>query len=248
VAETQTKSQARLFQMDVVGPKRQMLLFPSWDLRAGEGARCIHTALSGDLIDRRTQLLCVERSPDIVAPIRAHLEFLGLTSRTRLHEGELKDLALRPVERFDFAFFDLHDALDRDTAFWIADVFTDKIVPEADISFSVRHTDAGNRFFQECRLAFGATYRTHAATVRDAFQITDRQVLIHALMLLTLFRDYRLDYHPARIFRSGSKPMIAFKFTGLRPATGPVDWPTIREVAETGSRLREAAEARRTSR
>lgn len=229
-----TKTHARFFQMDVDCPKRQILLLPGWNFATGQGALCLESALTQKMIDRRTQILCVEHAPPHVPPISAKIAQMGLTSRTRIHAGPLHGLGLKPVEQFDYAFFDLHLCLDRATALWIASTFTENICEGADIALSVRHTDAASPFLRECRKAFSTTYRREAAATKARYGIEDRTTLIHALIVMTLFRDFEFDYHPERIFWPGPDAMIAFKLTDLRRRSGATMWPTIQEVAEVG--------------
>lgn len=235
----QEKSFARAFQTDVSGPKKQMLMFPGWDYRSGEGALCLHASRSNGLIDRRTRLVCVERAEIYVPPIREQIEALGLTSRTRLHHGELRDLVLEPHEQFDFAYFDLDHIIDPPTAIWIADVFSRHVVDGADISFTVLREDPASPLFRDCALAFGGPYRKEAAKARTDLAIVDLQTLTHILLLITLFRDFQFEIHPPYPYRPDLRSMIAFKLTGLQrlPAENP--WPTIHDVVAAGQALHE---------
>lgn len=234
----QEKSLARAFQTDVTGPKKQMLMLPGWDYRSGEGALCVHAGLSQDLIDRRTRLVCVERAPSYIPAIVEHLEHLGLTSRTRLHAGELRDLVPEPHERFDFAFFDFEHIPDRDTALWIAEVFTGHLRDGADISLTVEREDETSTFLADCALAFAGRYQAEAETARGALDLKDPEVLIHALVLASLFRDYRYRFHPPFAYNPDTRAMLAFKLTDLQRQEPPHTWPSIREVLEAAQEHR----------
>jgi hypothetical protein len=243
--ERQQKGVVRAFQLDVAGPKKQMLLFPGWDLPSKSGAHCIHAALSNKLIDRRTRLLCVEREKAYVGPIVEHIEFLGLTSRTRMHAADLHYLVLEPHERFDFAYLDFLGGYGGKTAQWIADVFTPQILDGADISLTVSYNERANNFFSECEHAFETAFRDEAAWAKTALKIEDPQHLVHALMLITLFRDFQFRYHAPYLYQDSVTPMLGFKLTGLTRASKPMPWPSIHDVASAGRSLRYQPVSRR---
>lgn len=232
--ERQQKRIVRAFQLDVAGPKKQMLMFPGWDLATQSGAHCIHAALSSGLINRRTRLLCVERDKALVAPIEQHLDFLGLASRTRIHAADLHYLVLAAHERFDFAYFDFLGGLPLKTALWIADAFTPQIADGADISLTLARNDRGNPLYRDCAHAFETQYQSEAEWARGAFQVTDPQDLVHVLMVITLFREFRFHYHAPYVYQDGTAPMLGFKLTGVTRLPEPAAWPTIHDLRNAG--------------
>ncbi|UIY45256.1 hypothetical protein [Methylobacterium radiotolerans] len=239
------QNRARVFQLDVSGPKKQMLMFPGWNFIINQGALCVHSAVTKGLINRRTQILCVEHAQANVPLIAEQIELLGLTSRTRMHVGELKDLTLKPVERFDFAMFDFGSIPDRATAVWIANVFTEKVVDGADISFGIRCKDDWSELFHTCRFGFETKYRNYAAILAMELAITDQTILDHVLILATLFKDFDFNYHHGLIYQAHNTPMIAVKFTGLKRRDELRDWPSIHDVLAAGQPLWDEQDLRR---
>lgn len=235
---------ARFYQTDVYGPKKQVLMFPGWCFAKNEGALCLHSAVTKKLIDRRTQILCVEHAPANVKHIADQIELLGLTSRTRFHAGALKDVVLKRVERFDFAQFDLGIIPDRDTVIWMSEVFTNNVVDGADISFGVRYKDDATESFQSCKFAFKTKYKAYAKNLKKAFGIIDKHVLNHALLFFTIFKDFDFETHPELIYQRNGIPMVASKFTELRRRDQARDWPSIHEVLAAGKPLWDEQNAR----
>ena len=237
--------EARCFQFDAIGPKKQMLLFPRWDAFDNQTANCIYHALNANLINRRTQILCVERHPHEVPHIASEIELCGLTSRTRVHVGKLHNLTLKSVERFDFACFDFGLIPSKETVIWMGDVFTKNVVDGADISFGIRYKDYGSELLHTCRLAFKTHFRRHAALLRKAYGITDPNIMNHVLLLFTIFKDFDFDTDPEMIYNPGQALMVAVKFTGLKRRETPLDWPSIQDVLAAGQPLWDALDRRR---
>ncbi len=239
------QDRARVFQLDVSGPKKQMLMFPGWNFNTNRGALCVHSAVTKGLIDRRTQILCVEHAPNNVPHIKDQIELLGITSRTRMHVGELKDLTLKPVERFDFAMFDFGGIPDRATAVWIADVFIGQVVDGADISFGIRCKDDWSELLHTCRFGFETKYRDYATVLARDFGINDQTILDHVLILATLFKDFDFYPHPEMLYKAHNTPMIAAKFTSLKRRDELRDWPSIHDVLAAGQPLWDEQDLRR---
>lgn len=236
---------AQCYQLDVSGPKKQMLMFPRWNFDTNRGALSVHGAVTRGLINRRTQLLCVERYAETVPHISEQIELLGLTSRTRMHVGALGDVVLKPVERFDFAFFDFGGIPDRKEALWIADDFTKKVVDGADISFGVRYEDDWSELLHTCRLGFKISFKYYAKDLKDFFEITDQNILNHWLLWHTLFKDFDFVSHRERIYKRGHIPMLAGKFTELTRRERARDWPSIHDVLAAGQPLWDEQDLRR---
>ena len=201
------KALARDIIFDQVGRCRTALFMPA------ASCLCIKRALHYRVINRRTEIVAVERDPVIARAMRRTLRKLDLTAT--VHISMLHSVTLsKPL---DFAFVDLNGVLDRRTALWLSQHLSANLAPDAVVAITLAHAWRNNRFLPFCHDYLIMQQRPFVMAIADELACSDLDIVTTVALFRVLFHawsfhvDFRLKYRD-----HGSVPMTAYRFYDFR--------------------------------
>lgn len=221
------KADVRAYQVGVAGtPARRAIFLPGWDEEADDGCACVMQAYANGVIDRRTEVIAVERDPILAAKIEGKLRAEGFTYR--MHVG---DLATLPLDgEVDFAFFDFLGCLDRPTAIWLANTFQPAIATGATVSFTFAYSQRANQFMKAASTAFKTVFADYSRSKHIETRIDDWDMLLYRLLIASVFHERDYTFRKPIYYRDNVASMLAFRLEDME--AHPPSRPSLADVLE----------------
>ncbi len=227
-ATRQQKALVRAYQLDVPGPRKHALFLPGWDTEANTGCLCIEQALKMGTIDQHTQITAAERNPEFITSIQRKLSRFGFSKAPIFHKAELHNLKL--TKKIDYAMFDLLGTLGNDLVEWLRKSFLPQTVSGTSVAFTFTEFWRNNPFMECCEKGWQKPeFHSLVIDTYDRYGINDWNLLLHLLILKSVFNGFSFEYRRAHRYRDNVQTMCAFRLDNLQRLANP-SWPSLQDV------------------